>query len=871
MAENLGKPRRWLRWTLIGLAVVVVLPVGGLAVFLATFDAEAQKPRIKAAVEQATGRALTLSGPIGVKFSLTPTLTVDGVALANMPGGSQPEMLSMRRAEVELALLPLLSRRVEVRRLVLVAPDILLETDKAGQPNWAFAPAGAASAEAPSPAAAPSAAADAAQRQLGIQIDKLAMTEGRLTWRDGVTGRSRVLAVPRFQADGGAGPMRFGGDFTLDGAGFTLTGQTGPLAALLGPAPAEPWPVTLTLESAGARLAAEGSIAQPRLGQGWRFAVTALVPELAKLAPLVPDAPLPPLRGIDLAATVADAGAGQLPEVSALRLKIGASPLDAVFPGLRLTALDATLPRQDQPLALQASGTLGDVPLALSGSLGAPALLLPGGPGGPWPLDLAFRLATAEASVKGSIAHPARLEGVDLALSLRVPELAALSGLAGTPLPPVRDLVVETKLAERTPGFAGGAVLRQLRVTSSAFDAAGDLTYVIGQRQGISGTLASTRLDLDALQPPPAQGAPGAPGAPAAPSAAAHDGRVIPDIPLPLEALRLTDSNLRWTIGTLQAGGVAVRDVQLTAVIEDGKARFDLPTATLPGGRIAARLGADVTVTPPSVEAAIFSEGLDLPALAAALHAPGGTSGRLEVDVNLRGRGSDLRAVAATATGQAALALTSGQIEQGQGSMLSRAFDELRGALPQLSALAGRRIAVACAATRFTLQNGIAESQALLVDSNLGKIGGGGSASLRDETLSMRLQLDLSVPVPGVNLVRIRAPLPVGGRFSAPRPDYNGVAGGLIGTAEGLLRTPSNLADGLLGALGGPRGTVPGAGGGLPDCGPVLATVRGGRAGPVPASQAPAAPATPAERPSTDRQPALPAPAQQLLRGLLGR
>ncbi|MFC7539486.1 hypothetical protein ACFQU2_08475 [Siccirubricoccus deserti] len=36
-----------------------------------------------------------------------------------------------------------------------------------------------------------------------------------------------------------------------------------------------------------------------------------------------------------------------------------------------------------------------------------------------------------------------------------------------------------------------------------------------------------------------------------------------------------------------------------------------------------------------------------------------------------------------------------------------------------------------------------------------------------------------------MNLVRIRAPLPVGGRFSAPRPDYAGVAGGLIGTAEG--------------------------------------------------------------------------------------
>jgi AsmA protein len=866
MAETFGKPRRWLRWALAGLALLVLLPLGALAIFLATFDTEAQKPRIQAAVQQATGRALTLSGPIGLKFSLTPTLTVDGVALANMPTGSQPEMLSVRRAEVELALLPLLSRRVEVRRLVLVAPDLLLETDKAGQPNWAFAPPG--EAPAPAPATAPPAAAETTQRQLGIQVDQVVVTEGSLTWRDGITGRSRVLAVPRFEASGGEGPMRFAGDFTLDGAGFTLGGQTGPLATLLGPPPAQPWPVTLALEAAGARLAAEGGIAQPRAGQGWRFAVTARVPELAKLAPLLPDAPLLPLRGIDLAATVADTGAGRLPEVSALRLKVGESPLDAVFPGLRLAELNATLPRQDQPLALEAAGTLGDMPLALSGSLGAPALLLPGGPGGPWPLDLAFRLATAEASVKGSIADPARLQGVDLALGLKVPELAALSGLAGTPLPPVREIVAEAKLAERTPGFAGGALLRGLRITSSAFDAAGDLTYVVGQRQGISGALASSRLDLDALRPPPAPGGPAA--APAAPPTA-PDGRVIPDIPLPLEALRMTDSDLRWNIGTLQAGGVAMQDVQLAAVIQDGKARFDLPTATLPGGRVAARLGADVTATPPSVEAAVFSEGLDLPALLAALHAPGGTAGRLELDVNLRGRGRDLRAVAATATGHAAMALTSGHVDQGQGGMLSRALGELRRALPQLAVLAEGRIAIACAATRFAVQDGIAQSQALLLDGSLGKIGGGGTANLRDETLAMRLQLDLAVPVPGVNLVRIRAPLPVGGRFSAPRPDYTGVAGGLIGTAEGLLRTPGNLADGLLGALGAERGTVPGAGGGLPECGPVLAVVRGGRAGPVPASQAPAADTNPAARPAPDRQPALPAPAQQMLRGLFGR
>ncbi|MDB5374431.1 MAG: hypothetical protein JWP04_3073, partial [Belnapia sp.] len=164
--------RRWLRWVLAGLALLVLLPAAALAVFLATFDAEAQKPRIQAAVEAATGRKLTLAGPIGLKFALAPTLTLQDVALANAPGGSRPQMASIRRVEVEVALLPLLSRQVEVRRLVLLGPDILLETDAAGRPNWAFGPAVAPAETATTPAAAeaaaPARAAQEAGRRLGI-------------------------------------------------------------------------------------------------------------------------------------------------------------------------------------------------------------------------------------------------------------------------------------------------------------------------------------------------------------------------------------------------------------------------------------------------------------------------------------------------------------------------------------------------------------------------------------------------------------------------------------------------------------------------------------------------------------------------------
>ena len=132
----LPPPRRRRRWPWVAGAAVgllVVLPAIGAGIALARFDPDSLKPRIEAAVQQATGRRLTLAGPIGLKLALVPTLTVEGAALANMPGGSRPEMARVRRVEVELALLPLLRQRVEVRRLRLVEPDILLETDAAGR------------------------------------------------------------------------------------------------------------------------------------------------------------------------------------------------------------------------------------------------------------------------------------------------------------------------------------------------------------------------------------------------------------------------------------------------------------------------------------------------------------------------------------------------------------------------------------------------------------------------------------------------------------------------------------------------------------------------------------------------------------------
>ncbi|TDH58332.1 AsmA family protein, partial [Dankookia rubra] len=515
--EPLPEPparRRHRRWPWV-LAAVVGVPVVAAGVFLASFDLNGQKPRIEAAVKQATGRDLTLAGPIGVKFSLVPTLTVEGAALANMPGGSRPEMAKVRRVELELALLPLLSREVEIRRLRLVAPDILLETDAEGRPNWDFGrPAGPEPAATTPPPAPEPRPAEMASRRLNLSVGRVAIEDGRVTWRDGRTGASRTLGIPGLEvvADGDRGPVQGRGSLTLDGAPIAVEGSSGPLLGLIDPIPGTPWPVRLTLAAAGATATLEGSIDQPKERRGWKAVLSAAVPDTQALVPLLPDVPLPPLRDLRARVGLADAGPGRQ-ALTGLDVSIGASPLDPLLPGLALAGLTAKQAGPEAPLVLDGSGRLNGVPVTLKGTTGSPMLLRPGTEG-PLPVDLVATAAGASATLKGRIGDPRRIGDVALQVALAAPDLAALSPLAGTPLPAVKDLTLGFQLAERGFGFSGGAVLTGLRLASSAADAAGDLTYVVGMRQGVHGTLASRRVDLDALRPPAAPAAPGAPATP---------------------------------------------------------------------------------------------------------------------------------------------------------------------------------------------------------------------------------------------------------------------------------------------------------------------------------------------------------------------
>ena len=86
-----------IKWIAIFFAVVFTIAAGLAAVFITTFDVEQYRGRIEQEAMKATGRQLTLAGPIDLKISLNPALLAEDVTFANAAWGSRTEMVKVER------------------------------------------------------------------------------------------------------------------------------------------------------------------------------------------------------------------------------------------------------------------------------------------------------------------------------------------------------------------------------------------------------------------------------------------------------------------------------------------------------------------------------------------------------------------------------------------------------------------------------------------------------------------------------------------------------------------------------------------------------------------------------------------------------
>ncbi len=166
---------------------VVVILCAGVFIVLATLDVNQYKGLIEEQAAAATGRTLKIEGDMDLAVSLSPAIVINGVRFQNAEWGSRDDMAVIERVEASIQLIPALFGNIQVTRLALVGPDILLERNAQGAANWEFTPAESVDSEATDGASSP------------LAVSSIELDDGAFAFKDAQAGTDLAATLEQLR------------------------------------------------------------------------------------------------------------------------------------------------------------------------------------------------------------------------------------------------------------------------------------------------------------------------------------------------------------------------------------------------------------------------------------------------------------------------------------------------------------------------------------------------------------------------------------------------------------------------------------------------------------------------------------------------
>ena len=601
--------KTWFKRILIGLVVLVVVAVVGLAIFLLTFDPNAYKYKLEELVQERYHRTLTIDGEIELSLFPRIGLSVQGVSLSEV--NSTETFASIESTRLAVAVWPLLSNSFVVDHVAISGFKARVVRNKDGQFNFSNLVGGTAPVVATpaNPAEALAGAAQTAAQALtsgtlppsrnNMQIDiaGLDLKDGEVLLQDEMSGMA--VAVTKINAN--TGRVTFNQPFDVRLTARLEGGNPRIDANLTGQA-------LLTLDPSAKRYAAQ------------------------KLD-LRMDGKLPGAEAKSLAMRGNLAFNGQKSALDVAGLEVVFQG-DVTDPAARATNVDASvaMPKlsidphksqlQIEKLAVRAKGGVADGPFEFA--VDAPALNISPTQATGEALTGRVRISGLDASfglngISGNATEldikEAKLDSTSkkgdrvvkltfaspLSLNL-LQRQGGLSGLRGDvnitdpglpkgslQIPVIGSLNVD--LLKDTASSKINAVLE-----GGKFDLSADIAKLSDAPQ-VNFALALDTLDLDKLVPPAVAAA-----APAKPPA---DGKKDENKPVPPAPAAPADDSINLSAlvgpsvnGTLKVGKLVVRglkadDVAAAVKLDRGKLDISSLTAGLYGGKLAGALSVD--------------------------------------------------------------------------------------------------------------------------------------------------------------------------------------------------------------------------------------------------------------------------------------
>lgn len=211
--------KRALPYLLGGVAII------GLGVLVGPYfvDWNKYKPQIIEQAKTKAGYDVRIDGDINLVVLPSPRLKIEGLSVA-APRGKEPNLLSVKRADVSVDLLPLLSGSISIDTVRIVSPDIRLEILPDGSNSWM---SDMLLAEKPADGARQGGGKSSSSSKQ-IALGKLVIEEGRVSYLDRRTGKEQLAEKINMDIAAGSlsGPFKADGSLVYGGKTIEIDAKT---------------------------------------------------------------------------------------------------------------------------------------------------------------------------------------------------------------------------------------------------------------------------------------------------------------------------------------------------------------------------------------------------------------------------------------------------------------------------------------------------------------------------------------------------------------------------------------------------------------------------------------------------------------------
>ncbi len=483
-----------------------------------------------------------------------------------------------------------------------------------------------------------------------------------------------------------------------------------------------------------------------------------------------------------------------------------AHPRLALVADIDIASVAATNSRVADTIGFTGSGRMRGLPFGIDGSLLTPNASLAGGENR---LVFHARSGAHRLDATGVLRRATQLEGAHFQLNARGPDISELFDFLGVALPATRTYAFTSQLDYVDKEWR----FKKLSGRYGESDLAGTMTISLpNDRLLIVADLKTDRLHMIDIAPFVAMIRSACRRAARRALVTTVNGapRILPDAPLRVDAIRRFDAKVDYSVRTVEGRDLPISNIGLKLDLDHGMLKLSPLTFLMAGGMFAADVDInarghpvdtsyDVRLSPTPMGKLLARWGVE----------ESGTSGTIRARAQLKGLGDTVRESLASANGRNAVIVPKGTMwarniqlsELDVGVFIQKMFEK-RLKDP---------VEINCGLVAFSVRNGIASADPILIDTTKNVILGRGAFSFRDERLDLSLRADGKK----FSLFSGQSPVGVAGYFSAPRVE--------VISPELIARAAAGVGLAALTPLAAIFAFVDVGDAKSADCGPVLA------------------------------------------------